>query len=69
MKEPKITIGDVELSKAEAMTMRVAIGNFHLTLEDGLGYDTTGMNICSGYLSCITNIYKLMMASIKAQDF
>jgi hypothetical protein len=58
--EANIIINGTQLSKAEAMTVRVALSNFVLDLQDGLGDDNTGKTICEGYKNCLNNIFKLL---------
>lgn len=60
MNEPIIAINGVVLSKAEAMTIRVAVGNFALDLNNGLGDDETGIAITQGYKNQIRKINVLM---------
>lgn len=59
-KEPEIIINGVKMSEGEAMTIRVAIGSFSISLQDGLGDDETGRAICEGYQNSITDINKVM---------
>jgi hypothetical protein len=59
--EPTITVDGYTLSSAEAMTVRVALGNFAIFLTDeGLGDDENGKKLCAGYLAAIRNITQLM---------
>ena len=62
--EPKIIINGHELSEAEAMTVRVAIGSFSMDLrENGLGEDETGKVMTRGYLAAIREINKRIRAT------
>jgi len=58
--EPVITVNGVTLSTAEAMTMRVALGSFLMSLQEGLGDDETGKSITRGYKRCADNIHQFM---------
>jgi len=59
--EPSITVNGVVLSQAEAMTLRVALGSFVISLlSEGLGEDETGLAISQGYKRCADSIHKLM---------
>lgn len=59
--EAEITINGAKLSKAQSMTLRVAIESFSTSLtNDGLGDDPTGKAICEGYLNRISEIRGLM---------
>lgn len=61
MNEPTITINGYTLSQAEAMTLRVSLGNFAIFLTDeGLGDDEHGKALTAGYLAAIRSITKLM---------
>lgn len=57
--EATITVNGHTLTTAEAMTMRVALGSFAISLADGLGDDDTGKAICEGYKSAIARIHKM----------
>jgi hypothetical protein len=60
-KEPAITVNGKELTTAEAMTVRVAVGLFQMSLDvDGLGDDETGQLIRDGYYRAIKSVYKKM---------
>lgn len=61
--EPNITINGCTLTQGEAMTVRVAIQNFAMSLQaDGLGEDELGRGICAGYLANINHLNVLMRA-------
>lgn len=61
MSEPKIVVNGYELSLGQAMTMRVALETFSMTLSaEGLGSDQTGKAICAGYLARADEIRKMM---------
>ncbi len=56
-KEPIIIINGQQLGVGEAMTVRVAIESFSMSLvEEGLGEDEMGKSIAKGYLNSIVNI-------------
>ena len=57
--EPNITINGAKLTRAQAMTVRVAIETFAITLGEGLGEDETGEAITANYLARIAEIRKL----------
>lgn len=59
--EPIIIINGVELTKAQAMTIRIAVDTLMIDLtRNGLGNDEVGEAICRGYLRAIDGI-KLAM--------
>lgn len=61
MSEPTITVNGTELSDGQAMTVRVALETFALTLfHEGLGQDETGTAICRGYLARIEEVRGMM---------
>lgn len=61
MSEPTITVNGYQLSLGQAMTVRVALETFALTLShEGLGSDQTGKGICAGYLARINEIRSMM---------
>lgn len=56
-KEPKITVGNIVLSEAQSMTIRVAINSFAMDLRhDGLGDDAHGKKMTKLYLERIKEI-------------
>jgi hypothetical protein len=60
MQEPAITINGKPLTNAQAMTVRVALGSFHISLTgDGLGDDMTGQQLCQGYLYQLQTIFQM----------
>lgn len=61
--EPDIRINGTRLTVAQAMTVRVALGAFGITLSDpeGLGDDETGIALCQGYKKAIAEVHKLML--------
>jgi hypothetical protein len=65
MDEPEIIINSVYLTQAQAMTVRVALQSFAITLEggEGLGEDETGKAIARGYLTAIGQVNEIMMRS------
>lgn len=56
MDEPIKTINGRTLTSSEAMTLRVAIESFALSLSTGLGGDDIGKGICEGYLANIRRL-------------
>jgi hypothetical protein len=59
--EPKMTVNGHLLTPGQAMTVRVALGTFAITLEgNGLGDDETGKAICAGYLARIAEVNAMM---------
>lgn len=61
MSEPVITINGQRLTEAQAMTMRVALGYFHIGITaEGLGNDPAHRAIRDGYLQVMAQIFPLM---------
>lgn len=59
--EPHMTINGVELSPAQAMTVRVALFSYAMELADGLlGDDEHGASLSKGYTTAINQITALM---------
>lgn len=59
--EPKIIINGIELTEAQALTVRVAVQSFAIGLSSqGLGDDATGMAIAAGYHARIAEINDIM---------
>ncbi len=59
--EPKITINGVELTEAQAMTVRVALTSFDFSLTDGsLGDDQHGKEMIGLYRERLRELYKVM---------
>lgn len=58
--EPQITINGHQCSVGEAMTIRVAVESFAMSLgdPDALGKDEHGRNMTAGYLAQIDDIRK-----------
>ena len=57
MKEPIIIINGVQLTDAQAMTIRVAMESFVMDLfENGLGDDKVGLELCQLYKDKISEI-------------
>lgn len=55
--EPSIIINGIQLSEAQAMSIRVAISHFKDDLEEkGLGDDKLGKELTSGYLERLSEI-------------
>lgn len=62
--EPTITVNGVTLTTAQAMTVRVALGNFAIFLNsEGLGDDENGRTLCAGYLAAIYTVTAIMRAT------
>jgi hypothetical protein len=62
--EPSISINGVALTTAQAMTVRVALGSFTMSLQtDGLGDDEHGKAMTKNYLTAIRDIIALMRLS------
>jgi hypothetical protein len=61
--EPRITINGVELSRAQAMTLRVTLTSSlaNLSDEDALGDDEVGRSLASAYRSRMREIIQLML--------
>lgn len=60
-KEPQIAINGFALTKAEAMTVKVALESFATSLvTDGLGDDETGTAMVAGYLAALAKIRQRM---------
>jgi len=63
--EPDIIINGIECSQAEAMTLRVALGSFIMSLRaDGLGEDDIGKSITEGYLLNADKLQRYMLKGI-----
>lgn len=62
-REPEITVNGRRLTPAQAMTVRVALGNFaiDLTRPDALGADEHGRAMTRGYLNALREIMPLMI--------
>lgn len=58
--EPHIIINGKKLNLAETMTLRVAMGSFAMSLQDGLGDDAHGKTMTGNYLYHINSIHKHM---------
>lgn len=57
MKEPMITMNGLLLTESEAMTVRVAVESFSMSLHhDGLGEDEVGKSLTTGYMTNIDRI-------------
>lgn len=65
MKEAQITINGVALTIAQAMTVRVAIGDMLMRFEDphALGADKLGRSITWGYRASASSIQDLIFRS------
>ena len=62
MTEPTIIIGDKMLNEGQAMTVRVALNNFLIDLQDpdGLGEDEHGRAMTAAYRDRIIEVLRLM---------
>jgi len=60
-RESTIIINSVTLTEAQSMTVRVALQNFSILCQEGLGDDETGKAIAKGYLRAIREINVLLM--------
>lgn len=58
--EPNIVVNGVTLSTAEAMTVRVALGSFAITLQEGFGEDPSSVALVEGYQRCIDRIHHII---------
>lgn len=59
--EPAITINGQRLTEAQAMTMRVALGYFHIGITaEGLSDTPAGIALRDAYLRAAREIYPLM---------
>lgn len=64
-KEPSITINGHTLTEAQAVTVRVALGLYHIDLTEAEWQelppeDAVGIGIRDGYIKSIKEIYQLM---------
>jgi hypothetical protein len=60
MDEPYITINGTPLTIGQAMTVRVALSDFAITLEGGLGDDAQGRELAKAYRERLVEIFKLI---------
>jgi hypothetical protein len=61
--EPTIVINGHELTKAQAMSVRVGLGSFAMDLsQNGLGNDEHGRAMTIGYLAALGQIFKMMQS-------
>ncbi len=58
--EPTITINGTELSLAQAMTLRVAVGHFGMFLADGSIRRAIGDRLSEGYQANLAEIERFM---------
>lgn len=62
MDEPVITINGKTLTIAQAMTVRVAVGSFAMSLgADGLGDDAQGKAITAAYLARLGEVGAMLV--------
>lgn len=66
--EPNIVINGRHLTEGQAMTIRVAVQNFAMTLQDGLGDDPNGVAICRGYQINIAEINAIMAGADSTKE-
>lgn len=57
--EPIITINGTTLTIAQAMTVRVALGSFILSLRSGLGTDEHGKRMTEAYMEALRDTVAL----------
>ena len=68
LNEAEITIGDVRLSQAEAMTVRVALSSFIMRMaEEGLGNEAHGKEMTRLYLQHSRRVERLLVDDIHAR--
>lgn len=60
MSEPAIIINGVRLTTGQAMTVRVALGSFAMSLNDGLGDDEHGRQMTAAYRERLRELFQLM---------
>lgn len=61
MNEPDIIVNGVRLTVGQAMTVRVALGNFVMDLQaNGLGDDEHGKVMKYAYVARANEIFKMM---------
>lgn len=58
--EPNFIINGKPANSSQAITIRVAIESFAVDLQEGLGEETHGQDICQAYLRRIDEIRNLM---------
>lgn len=62
MREPIIEVNGQLLDEGQAMTIRVAIESFAISLDrDGLGDDAHGKAMCKLYLESINSIHCIII--------
>ena len=59
MSEPTITINEIRLTKAQAMTVRGALNAFSVDLQDGLGNDEHGKAMTEAYQNRLSEIFRM----------
>ncbi len=65
MNEPQMAINGLALTRAEAMTVRVAIEEFALSLTcDGLGDDEHGKAMTAAYIAAIDRLRQRMQLPV-----
>jgi hypothetical protein len=55
--EAEILVNGHRLTRAEAMTVRVALSHFNADLDDGLGDDEVGLNLARAYRAALTSLF------------
>jgi hypothetical protein len=63
MNEPNIIINGQQQSVGQAMTVRVALGSFAMSLEEGLGDDEHGQRMTAAYRERLRELFTLMGVS------
>ncbi len=66
MTEPTIIIGDKMLTEGQSMTVRVALNNFLIELQDGdgLGDDEHGRAMTAAYRDRIIEVLRMMQPRV-----
>jgi hypothetical protein len=61
--EPRITVNGTELTEAQALAVRLALGAFQVALmrPDSLGEDDIGRTTAADYMQSIVEINMLML--------
>lgn len=63
MKEPEIIINGKVLTIGQAMTVRVALGSFAISLNEGLGEDEHGRRMTAAYRERLRELFAIMGVS------
>ena len=62
--EPEVIINGRKLNLGQAMTLRVALGSFAISLQGGLGSDETGKELAKGYRRAVDSINDIIHNSV-----